>query len=128
VALDRLREALAADNRLSLVLLGVDFQDFLVPPTPGSVAVEHDDEALGLSQADRLRAIAVTTMTLGALQDSLLTLVGQDVVEGVTMRADGFNPLRDYNAHVRLVGHFGLFAQKQADYRVGTVRNSVCGP
>jgi hypothetical protein len=118
VALDRLREALAGDNRLSLVLLGVDFQDFLVPPTPGSVAVQHDDEALGLLQADRLRTIAVSTMTLGALQDSLLTLFGQDVVEGVTMRADGFNPLRDYHAHVRRIGHFGLFAQKQADYRI----------
>jgi hypothetical protein len=118
VALDRLREALAGDSRLSLVLLGVDFQDFLVLPGSGAVAADSGDGALGLLQSPRLQTVAVSTMTLGALQDSLLTLFGQDPVEGITMRADGFNPMREYDVHVRRIGHFGLFAQKQADYRL----------
>ena len=117
VALERLREALADDGRLSLVVLGVDFQDFLVAPTSVTWEAARGTGAIAGLVQPSWTTLATTTLTLGALQDSLMTLFGQDTVTGVTMRADGFNPLRDYNVHIRRIGQFGVFAQKQADYR-----------
>jgi hypothetical protein len=117
-AIARLRCA-SATHRPELVILGLDVQDFLTPPsrakpgTPGAAPDRSDGlTRCGLDTVHRWKARARSTLTISALSDSLATLAGQDPDTGVTMEPNGFNPLRDYRVHVRRIGHFGLFAQK----------------
>lgn len=128
-AIDRLQCALAT-RRPDLVILGLDVQDFLTLPSPAGshpagAAPDRSDglTRCGLDVASRWKNGARSALTIGALGDSLATLAGQDPATGVTMEPNGFNPLRDYRVHVRRIGHFGLFAQKNdANYRAYALR------
>ncbi len=111
-AVTMLRSALAKGG-VETVILGLDFPDFLYA---GKVSAHRPDEA-----AASWRDIIPATMTISALEDSVATLLGQDRTNGVTMRADGFDPLHENNLYVSRVGYAGLFAQKLAPIRRGLV-------
>jgi hypothetical protein len=124
-----LDEALADGGGLKTVILEADFPDFLRP----SVAADYerplsDDEKRLKVDRDGARNGARTiqlgqdwlhaALTLDALYDSAVTLLNQNPRFGATMTPAGFNPLREYELEVRRIGYEGLFAQKEAAYRL----------
>lgn len=109
-SLQRLHQALRGGELLQ-VIVGLDFQDFLVPPS----APEPADLASWSGSpvwAEKLRL----TVSIDAVADAAATLLGQDPHLGITMNIDGFNPLRDYRIHVGRIGHHGLFADRLSAY------------
>src|SRR6185312_4350857 len=58
----------------------------------------------------------LSTLTLGAVSDSVATLMAQHSRFPETMTLNGFNPLLDYYAYTRIHGFRPLFEQKQAQY------------
>lgn len=109
----RLNEAIAAGPP-TLIVLGVDIQDFLVmqqsPETiPLGVPAKHAD-------CDTSHLIWTTLFSVNSLVDAAQTAIGQDAQTGATIEANGFNPLREYQIHVRQVGYSGLFEQKMREY------------
>lgn len=121
-----LQHALAI-HPLKLVVIGLDFPDFLVPQSNGSSPEIGPDELRllvdrsGGPNGERARQLwrdrFNTTLTLDAVLDSLATVIGQNPSTGITMTLAGFNPLNNYRLEVRRNGHFQLFSQKDRTYR-----------
>lgn len=115
--------ALKAPN---LVVLGVDFQDFIqAGDDPSEPPVSARELRLLVDRrglANDRRRIQIWTdgltssLTIDAVTDSLLTLALQNRADTMTITPSGFNPLREYVAEVRRFGAQSLFAQKQAKY------------
>lgn len=111
------------------VFLGLDFQDFLTRQDEASVPLPpagSDERRLLITRQgreNRERILQVwedrfaTTLTFDALSDSVLTVVDQDPVSGVTMTRRGFNPLHEYRLFARREGYYELFRAKAKDYR-----------
>lgn len=120
------REALADGSRPALVMLGLDFQDFIAAPADAPDPPPDDEDGRlrvdARGHANRLRPLQAwadilhATLTLGAVTDSLLTLLDQSRDEP-TMTPDGFDPLREYAAFARREGYRRLFDQKDRVYR-----------
>ena len=112
-SLAMLQHAIATHGSLTIVL-ALDFRDFL-----GDPGEFHDDRLLvrtdgtpnPLYARQRLIDALAATLTIDALSDSLRTVLHPDPIEGVTVTNLGFNPLRNYHAHVRSSGHHALFEQ-----------------
>ena len=110
----------------TLVVLGVDFQDFIASgDDPADPPVGPNEMRMLVARngtPNRASAFAywqdahISTLTIDAISDSILSLASQNRSSGVTMTADGFNPLHEYRAAVRSEGAYSLFAQKQAAY------------
>jgi hypothetical protein len=112
-ALATLRRALAACPPPRLVVVEVDFPDFLTAPQaprPDEPAAPRD----GL--VTRLGDWARAALSLDALSDSLATLLAQRDPAGPTLTPQGLNPLREYAREVAAHGYAPLFAEKLADY------------
>jgi hypothetical protein len=107
-AVQMMRAGLAA-GRLTAVVVGLDFVDFLpradLGLLPGAEAPPRDRrrEAEDLARA---------TLAFDAPVDALLTLLGQRVV-ATDMTERGFNPMRDYAAEIARNGAQALFAEKR---------------
>jgi hypothetical protein len=111
------------------VFLGLDFQDFLSSQDAASAPlppIGADERRLlvtrqGDKNRDRTLQIwrdrFVTTLTLDALSDSVLTILDQDPKTTATMTSLGFNPLREYTLYARRAGYYGLFLAKAKDYQ-----------
>ena len=109
----------------SMIVMGVDFQDFLTertaPSEPGETerrllvdAEAHPNPARALQRwKDRLRS----TLTIDAVVDSIITLADQDPKSSATMTPLGFNPLLEYRVYAERSGYHTLFAEKDASYR-----------
>ena len=115
------------------IILGVDFQDFLLvarafsQPVSGQMPQKSDAERRLLVDdaghrnpqrewqvwKDRLAA----TLTIDALLDSVRTLWDQNPARSSTMTALGFNPMRNYQEFVDREGYYGLFSSKRTAYR-----------
>ncbi len=109
----RLKEAIAA-GRPTLIVLGVDIQDFLVAQQPlESMPNKIPAKRTGCDTAHLMWS---TLFSISSLVDAVLTAIGQDTQTGATIEANGFNPMREYQAHVRRVGYVGLFEQKLSEY------------
>jgi hypothetical protein len=111
---------------LRLAVVAVDFPDFLAPfdlAAPGDANSENGcpladrGGRLGAQPTiQRWRDRIITTLTIDALSDSILTIADQNPASSVTMTDAGFNPLHQYAEAARREGYNALFAQKQADY------------
>ncbi len=105
-------DAVAAYAPLSLVVVGVDFLDFL--PRRGSA----EDNLSLADTAPRMRldprSFAQTSLSLSALADSVYTVWKQRDPNAADMTPLGFNPFREYRKYVALEGHAALAAQKNA--------------
>ena len=115
-------------KRPRLVLVGADFQDFIsagdnnseppVLPLERRLLVDRH----GTPNKDRwvqsLVDMGTSTMAIGALSDSFLTVASQDPRSSPTLTTDGYNPLHEYEYFVRHEGAYVLFAQKRAAYQV----------
>ena len=125
VALRMLQEAIAAAP-VKRAILQVDFPDFLTAPTAnGTVRLADEEGRLLVTRSgtanpgrninvwrDRIEA----TLTIDALTDSLRTIWSQHSAAVETMTRFGFNPLSQYLADVKLIGYYGIFAQKRSVY------------
>lgn len=96
------------------IFLGLDFLDFRVSEKQWLKAHAPSGGSISFwAKAQRLTQIA---LSLDAAEDALSTVFEQLKRHPRNLRQDGFNPMKDFNAHVSNVGHFGLFAQKENDY------------
>lgn len=95
--------------RPKLVVLGLDFQDFLIDPAADSMG--HPDPAPQSAWAS-LRKRLQAAYTLSALVDSITTVLIQSRPYAATLTARGFNPMRDYVPITRIDGWHALFRHK----------------
>ncbi len=126
-ALAMLREAIAV-RVPDRVVLGLDILDFLQKPTqpPAQPPPPSADERRLLVDRDGApnprrplqlwRDRLATTLTIGAVYDSVITLFDQHPATSVTMTPQGFNPLHEYRVYVARNGYNELFAQKSVIY------------
>lgn len=132
-----LKHVLAAttDNpaaRPTLVVWGVDFMDFLTDPskpTPASGTNFESAESKRFMTApvatrlnQQVRDYAESTLTLGALIDSVTTLANQRNPYSVDLTPQGFNPMRDYIKITRNEGYWAVFRQKDLAYEKAFAR------
>lgn len=110
----------------TLVLWGVDFMDFLTDPskpTPERNTNADNAETMRLLTApaathmrQQMRDYAESTLTLGALVDSITTLANQRNPYSVDLTQQGFNPMRDYLKITADEGYWAVFRQKELMY------------
>lgn len=101
-----------AGQHPKLIVLGVEFLDFLrKPPVP--------DKAKKTSQAehspDAWKWKFDTTFSIASVVDAIETLRIQHRPESITMTAQGFNPLREYQKYAREQGYYALFQQRAVE-------------
>lgn len=120
-----------AEHRPRLLLLGLDFVDFLVPPGQGGDPdrwppyVGDFEARLSVSArgqptsqlAARLGDYRDALLSLTAFKDAVHTLLAQHRRHATDRRADGFNPARDYLGVIAGEGQAVLFRQKLDELR-----------
>jgi hypothetical protein len=94
------------------MLVSVDFMDFMTSRTP-----THAKPANPTSLWPHATAMAEATLNLDTLVDVVRTVAAQQNASSPHQRPDGFNPMADYAALVRHIGHSRLFVHKNDDYR-----------
>lgn len=112
----RMLSIASAQRVPEVVVLGVDFPDFLRAPGEREVPLER--ARIGPPERPGLETIGRSLVSLDSLRNSILTVATQRSPFATEVMANGFNPLRDYLALVRKEGHDQLFAQKGAEYAV----------
>ena len=98
----------AAGCKPKLILLGVEFFDFLgrtQPPSPIGFTPDRRP------QVDQ-RFFAETVFSLNGLRDSLDTVLLQRSRHPAILTERGFNPLQNYEGEIERGGHYALFRQK----------------
>ncbi|MCH9672853.1 MAG: hypothetical protein K0U93_15560 [Gammaproteobacteria bacterium] len=128
-----------ANGGVKHVFLGVDFLDFLVPEN-ATISARELPEKIPETQRLLLQNIDVPNPTrfisqgkdawaslfsLDALVDSGLNVLARGDATASTVRADGFNPARDYEAIVRTEGQRALFAHKYQEIVARLVRRPL---
>jgi hypothetical protein len=116
----------------TLVLWGVDFMDFLTDPTkhtPPRTAHADNAESMRLMTApsstrmrQQLRDYAESTLTLGALVDSLTTLANQRNPYAVDLTPQGFYPMNDYLKITADEGYWAVFRQRDQANTIAYLR------
>ncbi len=95
------------------VILGIEFLDFVAQRKHTAPGAEALARASGwyplLWRFD-------TLFSLQTLADAIETLRIQRDSEAATISPQGFNPLLEYNGHVRNEGHFRIFDQRAREY------------
>lgn len=133
-----------ADHKPQVVVLGVDFMDFLVtsdthedePVTVDRLLVAPNGEPNRWRWLTMLHDGAVTLASLDAVVHSLDTLRVHGKVAAEHLTAAGFNPSHDYQEMAGKEGYFNLFRQRDTEnmrayqrrHRNLFVRNSTSSP
>jgi hypothetical protein len=91
------------------VLVGLDFQDFIINARSGAVTDTSDDPD---PETLRLREQAKALLTTSATRDSILTFRIPHQRYPRTLRSDGFNPMLDYVGVAERSGYKVMFAQR----------------
>lgn len=114
--IEMLRHAIEV-GKPALVIAGVEFKDFLTDQTANATASAQLPGSPDIVEAVKRRAREMTTaaLSLDALTDSLLTLKSQFDPGAATLRADGFNPMRDYEVMARREGYYAMFRQRDME-------------
>jgi hypothetical protein len=119
----RLMQHAIAVKPPQLVILGLDFLDFVKPQTE---AVRNGEERLlimrnGTPNPERAvqlwKDFFATTLSRRALSDSIATLRLRGTPFETTMTEKGFNPGRDYEPRLREAGTEAIFSHNDAIYR-----------
>ena len=119
-ALRYLKHALTVGSP-RLVIVGVDFLNFLVDPAPtvASKQWSREVEERGnpvLDQRQRIRDVVDTLFSLDALLDSVKTVIAQTNPYAPDMTRLGLVTMREYVPITRRLGYAALFLQKDKDY------------
>lgn len=93
-----------------VVVLGVDFFDFLGGPAPEGAA------SAAPPRVDA-RVVAETVFSVTAVRDAFTTLGLQHARYPATLTPLGFNPLLNYIPEVGKSGHYALFRQRAVENR-----------
>ena len=115
--------ASAAGGHPHLVVWGVDFMDFLVDPrmppaspfgagSGGRWLTQNDGAANPARWRQQLRDHTESTLTVGALLDSVQTLASQHNAYASDLTPLGFNPMHDYIKISADEGYWNVFQQK----------------
>jgi hypothetical protein len=115
-------------HRPTVVVLGVDFMDFLVrddDATPRIVAgpaamerrlrVTATGEPNLARQWQRMEDFAASTLSLDALAHSIGTILAQHTPYPAHLTPQGFNPMRDYEGIARREGYYVMFRQRDQE-------------
>lgn len=105
-AVSQLNWLRAAGCAPKLVILGVEFFDFLGAPAAGAGTRATPPPVIDL------RTLGETVFSLTALRDSVHTVVAQRARFPATISPRGFNPLLNYIPEVEHSGHYALFRQR----------------
>ncbi len=110
-----------------LVVMGLDFQDFVNPEASVDPLPMRDGEARLLTARNGTpnsqrgiqlwKDFLTTTLTRRAIADSIATLRLRGTPAEVTMTQLGFNPARDYEPLLRQSGLEAIFSHNDAIYR-----------
>lgn len=92
----------------SVIVLGVDFLDFLVAPS----AQLESEVPPSVHPADRLQWRFETLFSLTSVMDGIRTLRIQHMQDPESITALGFNPLLEYKRFAREQGYYTLFQQR----------------
>jgi hypothetical protein len=110
VAHAQLARLLRTGQRPRLLLLGVEFLDFIDAPRNATSASVVASVAPASDARDFWRFDSL--FSLRALEDAWRTLQIQHEPDAETMTAHGFNPLHEYRAMARSEGYYALFRQR----------------
>lgn len=120
----------AFGNKPALLVLGLDFTDFVVPgkfdaalktkpvgrtPDESRLHIPGVLENDLLHHAQRIKDHLDSLFSLTALMDSIHTMAVQRHLNASTRTPDGFNPANDYLDIIRSEGQYVLFKQKNLD-------------
>jgi len=123
-----IQHALSSGN-VQILLISLDFLDFLVSDSgPEDIstwprhtqdfemrlAVDRHGNANPAYPIRRIGDYLIGLFSLNGLIDSVMTWDAQHNANSSTLRADGFNPARDYIDIIRFEGQHVLFSQKNA--------------
>ena len=108
-----MQEAIAL-GELQTVIVGVDFQDFLIsrpdaPNNSGGGNNRYFPRLIG----DALKS----TLTFDATLDSIITIANRGNQHATTMTPFGYNPHREYEVFVMRQGHRALFDETSSDFK-----------
>ncbi|HJV74485.1 MAG TPA: hypothetical protein VJ654_09705 [Noviherbaspirillum sp.] len=92
----------------SVIVLGVDFLDFLIAPS----ARPELEVPSSVHPADRLQWRFETLFSLASVMDGIRTLRIQHMQDPESITALGFNPLMEYKRFAREQGYYTLFQQR----------------
>lgn len=123
-------------GKLEMVVVGVDFFDFVVSDKPGAARPPpqplSDFEKRLLANRDgspnaqyplqRLKDGVSTLFSLNALVDSVQTVVLQNRGDQPDLTDRGFNPMREFQRFVRVDGQHVLFRQVETTYLTNYLR------
>lgn len=111
-----------AGVRPRTVIVGMEFIDFLnpavAPAARPAAAIAPPPQGRAFWRVD-------TLFSLASVKDAVHTLRIQHDREAATLSADGFNPLREYGAHVRRDGYHKMFAQRARESAANLRRKST---
>ena len=102
-------DELAVPLRPKLIVIGVEFLDFLADPAAPDLPVLADKPRSAWNTA---AALARALFTWSALVDSVQTIAIQHATSAATITSRGFNPLLEYVATARIDGYYALFRQR----------------
>lgn len=124
----RYLEHAAAIQKPALVVLGVDFMDFLVHEDAGSYRVEGTPLPMerrllvtrtGHPNPDYLRQriedFSATVVSLDALLHSISTVNAQRARYPAHLTERGFNPMHDYEGIAKHEGYYAMFRQRDQE-------------
>lgn len=99
----------------AMVVLGVEFQDFLLDPASAQRAPAN-------SQPNRWQWRLETMFSMTSALDAIKTLRLQHGAEAETMTPRGLNPLLEYRKYAREEGYYAIFQQRAQENAKALVR------
>ena len=101
-----------AGQHPKLIVLGVEFLDFLRKPTAlDTIKLNSQAER----SPDAWKWKFDTFFSIASVADAIETLRIQHRPESITMTAQGFNPLLEYRKYAREQGYYALFQQRAVE-------------
>jgi hypothetical protein len=117
-AAHRVIEAALAGGRLTHIVVAVEFLDTMGDEEQAStVPPIRQDVPRIIRWTDDLRDWFDASLTIGALADSITTVIGQTSYATNASRPDGSSDLGEYADYVRQHGGAALFEHKMAEYQ-----------
>jgi len=109
----------AHDHKPKVIVLGLEFLDFLVDPSrPQIKRVEENT----IPSADAFKWKFESLFSLTSVADAIKTIHIQKVSEAETITSRGFNPLLEYKKYAREQGYYALFQQRAIENAKSYVR------
>jgi hypothetical protein len=110
-AFNQLSWLAAAGCAPKLIVVGVEFLDYLVDPRESQPSVDVHEQSPS-PPAFGVQRLAESVFSISGLRDSFDTLLAQQRPYAAVTTEKGFNPLRNYIPEVQRTGQYVLFRQR----------------